>query len=328
MTRWSLGDLDRNSETFDAAAARLAEGDRFCSSTSWILPAHQVLHLKRHSWIYAGAGGWVALAIGHFRGIGPLLEPLEAFWGLASPFVGHDLEGLVEEFAAFHFNSGAARVPLLLSGIPERSALLRQITRVFGAHRDVSLVARTHRFVGRLSEGLDAYLERRSPRFRRNLRAARRRTANEGVDFEYATPPASGADAEVTRLLSRVLDVEKRSWKGRDGHGLVEPSFLAFYHAMLSRLIARQRIRTLFARREGEDIGYAFGAVFAGTFRGLQMSFDDRFRHLSLGNCMHQELIERACTEEGCDAYDLGADGRYKERWADENTVLFRVLIR
>jgi hypothetical protein len=71
-----------------------------------------------------------------------------------------------------------------------------------------------------------------------------------------------------------------------------------FYARMLPRLAARGALRCVFARRDGEDVGYLCGGLAGDLFRGLQFSFDDRLRALGLGNALQLEAIE-ALTQEG-----------------------------
>jgi hypothetical protein len=155
---------------------------------------------------------------------------------------------------------------------------------------------------------MDAFLARRSRSFRRATLRAARDARRAGVTFELATPGA---------VYERILEVERRSWKGRARVGIEIEPMLGFYREMIDRLLASGRLQLSFARQGGADIGYVFGAVFAGRYRGLQFSFDAKYRDLSLGNAMQLAEIERLA-EAGIVEYDLGTTGdHYKRRWAD-----------
>ena len=117
-------------------------------------------------------------------------------------------------------------------------------------------------------------------------------------------------------LLRRVLDVERRSWKGPAGTGLFSPGLLAFYRSLVRRLLGEGRLRALFARREGEDLGYILGGVGPGIYRGFQFSFDRRWPELSLGGLLQEAQIASLAAE-GVQTYDLGIDIGYKRRWGD-----------
>jgi hypothetical protein len=73
----------------------------------------------------------------------------------------------------------------------------------------------------------------------------------------------------------------------------------------------------LFGRQGNQDVAYVLGAVFGDTYRGLQFSFDDRFRSLGLGNLaqLHQVIALEA--EPSVTRYDLGTGGEYKAAWAE-----------
>jgi CelD/BcsL family acetyltransferase involved in cellulose biosynthesis len=85
---------------------------------------------------------------------------------------------------------------------------------------------------------------------------------------------------------------------------------------MLPRLAGRGALRVLFARRGEDDLAFVFGGIFGGVYRGLQVSFDDRFAEESPGVLVHIELLERLCAE-GVTGYDLGTDMEYKRRWGE-----------
>ncbi len=101
-----------------------------------------------------------------------------------------------------------------------------------------------------------------------------------------------------------------------------------FYAAMLPRLLRRGRGRVMFARHGGADIGYIMGAVFDGTYRGLQFSYRDDYARYSIGSlCQLQQII--ALCQEGVQAYDLGTEMEYKARWAElQFPTELQILVR
>jgi CelD/BcsL family acetyltransferase involved in cellulose biosynthesis len=86
---------------------------------------------------------------------------------------------------------------------------------------------------------------------------------------------------------------------------------------MLPRLCAKGQQRTVFARAEGRDVGYIFGAVFEGEYRGLQFSYDDDHAELGIGGLLQMHQIIELCAE-GVARYDLGTEMDYKRRWAED----------
>jgi CelD/BcsL family acetyltransferase involved in cellulose biosynthesis len=139
--------------------------------------------------------------------------------------------------------------------------------------------------------------------------------------FETALAGTDGAAA----LYARVLAIEGRSWKTRDGVGIAGGPMQAFYARMLPRLCALGQQRAMFAVRGGRDVGYILGAVLDGEYRGLQFSYDDDDAALGIGGLLQYHQIAALC-DEGVQRYDLGTEMDYKRRWA-ETTLETEMLV-
>ncbi len=306
-----LDELRAAAGAFDDAIAATPTIDHFCSSSAWVLSAHEALMGPRTPWILRGDAGWVAMAVAP-RGDGRFAEPLELSWGLACPLAGADPVALGEAFVA----AAAARGDwdgLLLAGLAPGGALERALLRALPPSWRRGHGAETVRNQASLEDGLDGYLARRSRNFRKALRADERTAAGAGITFEdVVARDVDAADA----AMARVLAIEARSWKGRAGVGVDAGPMRAFYAHMVRLLAPAGRMRLLMARRADRDVGFVLGGVFAGTYRGLQFSHDAALRHLALGNVLQRQQIERLCAE-GVARYDLGTAMEYKERWAD-----------
>jgi CelD/BcsL family acetyltransferase involved in cellulose biosynthesis len=85
---------------------------------------------------------------------------------------------------------------------------------------------------------------------------------------------------------------------------------------MFKRIGPAGLLRVIVAELDGRPIGYLHGACVHGRFRGLQFSFDDRYRALSLGNALQLEMLEWLCREQA-EVYDLGMTVPYKKKWAE-----------
>ncbi len=287
--------------------------DGFCSSLDWLLPAHEAFIPDHPLHLRASEHGFVTLARGFNPRIGRYLQPLEASWCLASPFVGTDVEALVEEFADECESRLVDWDLLYLSGIPPNSQLFSQIVRAFGLRHRIGVGHQTNRYIASLEGGLDAYLSRRRAKFRANLRRSQRLAHDAGVTFEMVS---SVTEQGSMALYERILAVEERSWKGKSGTGILDGGMNTFYRIMLPRLARRGALRVLFARQADRDVAFVFGGLIDGTYRGLQLSFDQDLDKLSLGNLVQLEMV-RALTDEGIAAYDLGSELDYKSRWAE-----------
>lgn len=320
-----LDGLRAAGDAFDAAVLATPGIDHFCSSSAWIQPAHSAFHAEDEVIAAKLGDGFLALTRGQAPGLGPFLAPLEAMWGLACPLVGAHPTPLARAAADLVSTLPDWRL-LWLSGLLRDGPLFTSLARALSRH-ELRLGPVTQRFRASLDGGFDGWLGRRSALFRKRLRAALR-LAERDLDFEWlAAPPGSRVEAEL--LFARIHAVETRSWKGLDGTGFVAGDMRRFYELMVPELAAAGRLRVLFARQNGEDVGVCFGGVLAGTYRGLQNSFDDRFRDHSLGNVLQAETIRRLC-DEGVGTYDLGSGMDYKARWAEEifETTALLVLRR
>lgn len=313
----------RSNEHFEAVG-KTPGIDRFCSSLDWLLPAHEAFIPDQPLVLVEDPGnGFVTLARGFNSRIGRYLQPLEASWCLACPFVGADVERLVAEFAASFREKYTDWDLLYLSGIPINSPIYRAILKNFQATNRIGLGHKTRRYIGSLEGGWDAYLSRRKSKFRANMRRSMRRAEEEGITYEYVD---SVLESETEELYERILEVEERSWKGMDGTGILDGGMNIFYRIMLPRLARRDGLRVVFARHEGRDIGYVFGGLFEDTYRGLQLSYDDEYSKYSPGNLVQYEMIERLC-EEGLLSYDLGSELDYKARWAETSLETITVWV-
>jgi hypothetical protein len=313
MNSLSFDELDSATAQYDDAVERASSLDRFCSSSFWILPAARWFLPSAQARIFHEDGSYVVFAKSE-----AWLHPLEVMWGLPCPLVGLDSAAVIELLLRV-LEKEERWSAALFSGVLEGSPLRSVLVPALGRRFSVSSGPTTRRYVARLDRGLEGFLRRRSSGFRRNLDKAERAARRLGVLFERAED-----DAEAS--FERLLAVERRSWKGIRGVGIDNEPMRSFYRDMIRRLTLRKRRRLTFARLDGEDVAYILGGVFANTYRGLQFSFDARFRSLSLGNLCQLQEIERLI-EDGIERYDLGTEVRYKRRWGEEVVASTAIVV-
>jgi hypothetical protein len=306
-------DLAAVADDFDREVTATPAIDRFCSSSAWILAAASALMPPRAPFSFRGPHGYFAAMRGVHPAGFPYIEPVELAWGLAAPLIGRDPAALVADVVAML----AARRDwqlAILAGLtpdgPQRRALERILPPRWERRRGTPTV----RHVASLDGGVDGFLSRRSRELRKSLRKSARAAADAGIAFESVrvTDPA-GADA----LYARIQRIEAGSWKAREGVGISAGPMRAFYERMLPRLCLYGQQRTVFARVDGRDVGYIFGAVFETEYRGLQFSYDDDHAHLGIGGLLQLHQIGELCGE-GVQRYDLGTEMDYKRRWAED----------
>jgi hypothetical protein len=305
-------DLAAYADDFDREVAQTPAIDRFCSSSAWILAATAALMPPRAPFSFKGEAGYFAAMRGVHPAGFPYVEPVELAWGLASPLIGRDAAGIVDEV-----------VPLLAGRRDWQLAIFSGLT-VTGPQRralDATLPPRwerrrgqpTIRHVASLDGGIDGFLSRRSRELRKGLRKSLRAAHDAGMSFESVRATESTANA----LYDRIQAVEARSWKSHEGVGISAGPMRAFYATMLPRLCALGQQRTIFARIGERDVGYILGAVMVGEYRGLQFSYDVDVADFGVGGLLQYHQIIELCGE-GIARYDLGTEMDYKRRWAED----------
>ncbi len=301
---------------YDEAVLASPGIDHFCSSSAWILPANDHLHPRRGDaafrWRDAdGRPHYLMLRRYAFGGI-RTLEPFEITWGLACPIIGANPGEAAPRFADLLLDLTSQWDVLTLCGLPQNQAWVPAFTRRLAQTCSTRHGSTMTRYIADLSDGVEAYLARRSPRFRRNIRRALRLGEKHGVTFEAAH------DGDPEQICARIELVEDESWKSLECGGIdVEPGE-SFYGDMVVRLCAAGRLKLIFAKIDGRDVGYCLGGVLGDTYRGLQFSFDMHWPQLSLGNLMQVHQMHELAAE-GIRRYDLGTTAdHYKRRWADE----------
>ncbi len=291
--------------------------DRFCSSTDWVLPLHR--RLGSGEVLVRFAEG-AALAVTRLEGLQrrSLLCGLDAAWGYARPVVGPDVSASVSLVEDLLRDQRAHCYGLLLTGVVPNGPFGARLTERLGG-RIVAVAEPVGRRIAWLDDGIDGYLARRSAHFRRNARQAARRAEQAGVTFEWH-------DGGGQELVQRAVDVERQSWKGREGSGLADPAFARFYLDLAESLRHDGRLRAGFARHDGRDVAFIVGAVRGDHYRGLQLAYDATYAPLSLGNLLQLGQMRRLADED-ISRYDLGQDMPYKTVWSDELFVTETIVL-
>ncbi|MBA2664753.1 MAG: GNAT family N-acetyltransferase [Bradymonadaceae bacterium] len=312
-------------EAYDSAVMMTPDIDHFCSSSAWIVPAHQAFLPEHPIWLLECEHGFAALARGNDSHLGTYLHPLEASWALACPLVGTHVAHLTRAFVEACRGLANEWNLLFLSGIAPQSTHFRELVHGFRRDYSMGLGSSSIRRVASLDGGVEGFFGRRSPRFRANLRRVRRRAEHAGVRYEFIRSATCEQDA--IGLLERALLIEQRSWKGQSDTGIIDGPMKVFYHTMLPMLVRRDALRFVFVTLDGVDIAYCFGATFNDTFRGLQMSYDESYAEHSPGTLAQLEIIHQLC-EENIGFYDLGSEMDYKKQWAEQGLETVALIVR
>ncbi len=318
----SLSEFDQERVEFDRLVARTPDIDGFCSSTDWILPAHHALMPERQPRIWRCEDGYLATTLALADDGRRFLQPLEAAWCLACPLVGEKTDSLAKRAAQLLHGEREGFDLALLCGLTPNSRFLSQVARALVPFFELRQGPSTVRHIADLRGGVDAYLSRRSRNFRRSAERAKRRCEDAGIELVTVSPSTRDPDA----LYRRILEVERRSWKGREQSGITEGGMRELYLRIVRRLAERGTLDLSFARHNGQDVAYILGGLFGNSYRGLQFSFDSAYERFSLGNVVQLETMRRL-EERGIVDYDLGTDVPYKTRWADRQHETIMLVV-
>lgn len=301
-----------------AQSARALDADTVCSTSRWIVPAAAAFASQSQHRVFRGEHGMVAL-LEHENPNGPVLTSFDSVWGFATPLVGPEPDPLVNEVFDGLLPT-LDHYAFAVSGVVPASPL----DDALQARGPVGVAGATERCVANLSDGFDSWLDRRSSRFRRSLRAAANRGEAAGISIESLAP----ANAETaTAAFERILSVEATSWKTDAASGMAGTDLGRFTSDMTKRFAVAGDLRVLFARLDGQDIGYVIGGLVAPNdseaaagvgprYRGFQHSFDQAHTALSIGKLLQFHNIAALC-DEGVASYDMGMHMPYKESYTD-----------
>lgn len=304
---------------------RLAEAspdiDRWCSSADWIIATY--LAFSPEAGLLAGfAPGGAVLLSRHAFAETEVIAGIESVWGFACPVIGPEPQQALRA-ARDVLAADGQWTRLVIGGLRPGSERALLTVEELGPLGYSGASEPTVRLLAYLGDGFDQWFEARSPKFRRNLRRAERRAERAGLSFNVVTGPD---------VFDRALAVERLSWKGEAGDGIVSPTMSTLYRHLCQRLGERERLRAIFAQIDGHDVGFLLGAIGADRYRGLQVSYANSVRGLSVGHLLQLHEI-RFCARAGISIYDLGMTMDYKVGWADSTfttagLVIDRVLER
>ncbi|QJB56564.1 GNAT family N-acetyltransferase [Pseudodesulfovibrio sp. zrk46] len=295
------------------------QADPFCSTPAWQITFHDAFAPGRRLLIESSDNSHIAFAEHIVSPTEVYLTPIESHWCFGCPLLGKHAVEMLISFLPDIENKYATPPKILVSGIRPDGVLSQRLIQAFAPKFDIYIYNSSTQGVASLQNGLDGYLSRRSGNHRKKLKKQARRSTELGISYERVCP-MSAQEAEAT--YSRMIQVELTSWKGIEKCGMAETPAREFYDIMLKRLSASGDGRVIFAKHEGKDIGFIFGAMAGNIYRGQQFSYDDQWKDYSIGNLMQIEKI-RWLSEEGAKRYDMGPVSgpqmEYKTHWTEKH---------
>ena len=314
-------EFDLTQSVWTHAVINSEQVDPFASSPAWQLAFHEAFNPRRRLLIENTGDSIICFAESFFSPSKVYLTPIEPHWFFGCPLLGDDAVDLLAMVIPLLSRAYAPHFPkIIISGIPIGSVLQKRLARTFADHFTIRLHSVGLQCTALLQDDIDDYLSRRSPGFRKRLRQVVRRASDKGIYFERVIPRTH---EEAEAIYSRLIAVEEASWKGMKSSGMTESPIKEFYAAMTRRMSENGAARIIMARYDEEDIGYIFGGLIGSIYRGLQFSYDDRYRKHSVGNLMQYEQISWLI-EDGITRYDMGSvlgeNMEYKANWTEKYT--------
>ncbi len=312
MNRLTPAEFRARAEEYAAAVAMTPGVCEFCSGPLWQHAARDHLESATgkpdEAFLIEREGAWLVFAGREPSGV---LFPLEASWMFGCPIAGDPESAVALLLDAAREESLRRGQPLafFIGGLTVDGAVHRSLREIRPASRHWREYPGMDVMQIDLADGFEAWMGRRSKKFRRSLRGLEDPLQGlEIVDLSKDPPD---------EVFDRILAIQRRSYKWQEGSDIFQlPGYAAFYRELLYSLRAAGNLRVLVARRDGTDLAHIFGGVAGKTYRGLQMSYLEEVRDLALGNRLQLENLRR-CAAAGIATYDLGMHAPYKERWAD-----------
>ena len=298
---------------WERLATHSGQVDPFCCTPKWQVPFHEAFTPARPLFVEASAGSLVAFAVAPLPEEAHALVPIESHWCFGCPVLGPDAIDLLLDTLRARPDITTVAISGTQPQSPQQHALVVAAGPGFRAGvRDDGIQC-----AASLEGGFDGFLSRRPASLRKNLRTAARRAQQAGMTFERVCPTTL---PHAIDTYARMIAVEQTSWKGIGDCGMATGQVKVFYDLMLRRLALTGDGRVIFAKLGTRDVGFIFGGLAGGYYRGQQFSFDESCRHLSVGHLMQIEQLRWLC-EDGATRYDMGPFSgprmAYKAPWAE-----------
>ncbi len=305
----TLEQLERVSKELELLVDQSPMIDRWCSGPDWSIPTNRAFAPHCDRYLVGDLSTGVAL-LARYRNESEstTISGLEPLWGFGSPLLGSAPVALANQIArALAADQGWDT--LVLPGLAVSSEILNDIAASLSSLGEVGVGIAIEREVADLRLGHEAWLARRSPRFRRNLRRSERAAEEAGVAFVDVS-----ADGET---FNRLHEIEGRSWKGKEASGIAAPEMGQLYEELMHRLAGAGRLRLAIAQLHGHDVGFIIGGVRNDIYRGLQLSYAEDVAPLSIGHMLQWRELRKLAETDTVAWYDLGMSIEYKAQWSD-----------
>ena len=173
-----------------------------------------------------------------------------------------------------------------------------------------------------VAQGETPWLDGTRPKFRSNLRRARRQLEERG---KVTTSHFDMADATA---LEKFYQLEASGWKGKQGTAIAcDPRTRQFYDDV-AQASARARVLALdFLELDGKPIAAHFAFQFHGRYCLAKAAYDETYQRYGPGQLLVHEVLSQS-RERGIRELDFVGPATWDEsRWGSERRTHFQILI-
>ena len=227
-----------------------------------------------------------------------------------------DREGVMRTFLDLLLAPAASGCDLLeLTRWPEASRNVACVRREL-VERDIKYVESTSALLPFISTsgGWDAFLQSKSPKFRKTHRNIVNRVERlDGVRLLRLSQPAD------VPLFHKLLEVSARSWKHQEGISMSRDTTRGrFFECLTVAAARRQAWLGWVLETEGRPIAMEYDVVDDGVVYAIRSDFDAAYEAYSPGAYLEHQVI-KAVFELGYREYNAGpGTAAYKLRWTDQ----------
>ena len=133
----------------------------------------------------------------------------------------------------------------------------------------------------------------------------------------------------IESLLRRGFEVECRSWKGAKGTAVLNsPTIFNFYCRQARQLAEWGQLQLTFLELAGRPIAFEFGWNAKGVYCSPKVGYDEEFRHLTPGQLLRQELLQRFFADPDQKLFDfVGPLAEATAKWITRSYPVGRLVV-
>ncbi len=215
---------------------------------------------------------------------------------------------------------------IVLEKIHEDSLILKHLEEAAGREEFFYLVRPVSEgWTVRIDASFDSFFNTRAPKFKKNMRAAERKSLDRGrLDVSQPSGPE-----DLDQLLDRGFILQSNGWKGREGSAVMQNEQVRrFYKKLAAACLDAGWLRYMLLTSNGEDLSFIYCLGAFGAIHALEIGMDERFRNIGAGMVAAKRMLEQVFREERFTMWDFGeGQDRWKKDWSTERALVRNVFV-